>query len=506
MDNNFSKNLKKIRKDNNLSQEQLADELGVSRQAISKWESATAYPEMDKIIALCDKFNVNIDDLLHGDIKEIKGEAESKIKINKAVDDFLKFITDSINLISNMTFKSKLKCLFEQAMIALVLFIASCIIMGLFGSIQNSLLMFVPDFLEHFIRRTVETILLLFCFVASITILIHVFKVRYLDYYEKLKKENNEEKVEEPEEVSKSSSKKDSKAAKKEEKRIEIVQQDENKIIIRDPKHSEYRFLNALWKLIVGCIKFFALGIAFFLCCIIITLAILLALSFEITKTGLFFLGILGSILSLIAITVIFLLIVLNFILNRKNDKKKMIIAFISSLLIFGISCGMIFLGTLNFDISLENEEVLKAENQEFEMTDNLYFYTSYGTINYVAEERDNIKVEYKVNKYCEVETHQAEDLGIYLYSNCPNPTKIAKEFIKNLNQKKFIPISDEIYDITIYTSPANIEILKNNYQESKKERERELEERDYYENRIEELENKIEEYEEKIEELEDNE
>lgn len=50
MNNNLSENLKKIRKDNNLSQEQLAEELGVSRQAISKWESGVAYPEMDKII------------------------------------------------------------------------------------------------------------------------------------------------------------------------------------------------------------------------------------------------------------------------------------------------------------------------------------------------------------------------------------------------------------------------------------------------------------------------
>ena len=63
MNNKFSENLKKIRKDNNLSQEQLADEIGVSRQAISKWESAVAYPEMDKIIILSEKFNLNIDDL-----------------------------------------------------------------------------------------------------------------------------------------------------------------------------------------------------------------------------------------------------------------------------------------------------------------------------------------------------------------------------------------------------------------------------------------------------------
>ena len=79
MNNNLSENLKKIRKDNNLSQEQLAEKLGVSRQAISKWESGTAYPEMEKIIQLCDKFDMNIDDLLHRDIPKLKENKHQKI-------------------------------------------------------------------------------------------------------------------------------------------------------------------------------------------------------------------------------------------------------------------------------------------------------------------------------------------------------------------------------------------------------------------------------------------
>ena len=54
MNSKFINNLKKIRKNNNLSQEQLAEILGISRQAISKWESGSAYPEMEKIIQLCE--------------------------------------------------------------------------------------------------------------------------------------------------------------------------------------------------------------------------------------------------------------------------------------------------------------------------------------------------------------------------------------------------------------------------------------------------------------------
>ena len=72
MNSNLSVNLKKIRKDNNLSQEDLASLLGVSRQAISNWKSKVSYHEMDKIVLICKKFNLNMDDLLYKDIKEIK--------------------------------------------------------------------------------------------------------------------------------------------------------------------------------------------------------------------------------------------------------------------------------------------------------------------------------------------------------------------------------------------------------------------------------------------------
>ena len=83
MNSNFANNLKKLRKDNNLSQEELALELGVSRQSVSKWESGQTYPEMDKVLQLCKMFNVNIDELLSQNIKEVKENIEAKNKLNK---------------------------------------------------------------------------------------------------------------------------------------------------------------------------------------------------------------------------------------------------------------------------------------------------------------------------------------------------------------------------------------------------------------------------------------
>ena len=56
--------LAQARRKNNLTQEQLAEQLGVTRQAVSRWESDTAYPETDKIVRLSQLLGVSCDWLL----------------------------------------------------------------------------------------------------------------------------------------------------------------------------------------------------------------------------------------------------------------------------------------------------------------------------------------------------------------------------------------------------------------------------------------------------------
>ncbi len=63
----FGENLQMIRKRNQLSQEGLAEMLGVSRQAVSKWELGDGYPEVDKLILLSKKLNISLDSLLVGE-------------------------------------------------------------------------------------------------------------------------------------------------------------------------------------------------------------------------------------------------------------------------------------------------------------------------------------------------------------------------------------------------------------------------------------------------------
>ena len=58
--------IRELRRKRGISQEELAEQLGISRQAVSKWESGQSMPDLDKIILLSDYFDVTTDYLLKG--------------------------------------------------------------------------------------------------------------------------------------------------------------------------------------------------------------------------------------------------------------------------------------------------------------------------------------------------------------------------------------------------------------------------------------------------------
>jgi len=66
----FSENLQFLRSHNQITQEQLAEQLGVSRQSVSKWESGASFPEMETLLSICDLYHVNLDTLLRGSVEE----------------------------------------------------------------------------------------------------------------------------------------------------------------------------------------------------------------------------------------------------------------------------------------------------------------------------------------------------------------------------------------------------------------------------------------------------
>ena len=64
----FAENLKQLRKEKQLSQEELAEILDVSRQAVSKWEQGIGYPEVEKLLLLSSKLNISLDRLMATEI------------------------------------------------------------------------------------------------------------------------------------------------------------------------------------------------------------------------------------------------------------------------------------------------------------------------------------------------------------------------------------------------------------------------------------------------------
>ena len=66
------KNIIKIRKDNNLTQDDLANKYFVTRQTISNWENGKTYPDLETLVKISNDFNVSLDILLKEDNKMIK--------------------------------------------------------------------------------------------------------------------------------------------------------------------------------------------------------------------------------------------------------------------------------------------------------------------------------------------------------------------------------------------------------------------------------------------------
>lgn len=102
----FGDNLQSIRKYKKISQEMLAEKVGVSRQSVSKWERGESYPEMANILILCDIFGCKINDLVHesmADIDSLGEEVKScVVKFKKEKQEKVKALSKIIYIIARI--------------------------------------------------------------------------------------------------------------------------------------------------------------------------------------------------------------------------------------------------------------------------------------------------------------------------------------------------------------------------------------------------------------------
>ena len=117
----FGERLFELRKTKNISQEELAELLDVSRQSISKWENDKAYPEMTRLLFMSDYFDVSLDYLMRG---EENGSSKEEVAINYKARNLL-MIWNSF--VSNLSDK-------QRKLLMLLYILLICVLIAIIGA------------------------------------------------------------------------------------------------------------------------------------------------------------------------------------------------------------------------------------------------------------------------------------------------------------------------------------------------------------------------------------
>lgn len=444
----FCDKLLNLRKKNNFSQETLAEKLNVSRQAVSKWESGSTYPDMEKMLLLCNILNCTLEELMDDGVIKTSDKGNSKFNLNNWFNDFLKYITNSYNMFCNMTFKDKIKCLLEMAFIFVVIYIICGIIYSLVNTFLIDLFLNIPK-IGYVIDSIFEGITTLILAVLGIIVFLHLFKIRYLDYYVTIEDRNAREQViEEPIE----NDSKSSVFSKKEQDRI----------IIRDPKHSSFSFFEGLSRFIVFWIKVFAVffgvcvcfGFVFFIVCDVILIMYL--------KYGVIFFGLLLAFLGCSFIAYLIIEFIYNFVFNRVHHYKRGFIVFVTSLLFVGIGSAVSLDSMFDFKYVNDNSDLkYVTDSMNIEMTKNMIIYNVDDVV--IDNDRKDIKIEITHLKNTDYDYDVYWDGSYYFYKNV-SPASFFEVVSNDIKNKK-IRNYDDAFDVKVkmYISDDNYKKLTSN-------------------------------------------
>lgn len=360
----FGDKLIQLRKKSGLSQEELAAKLNVSRQSVSKWESNNTYPETDKIVQICNIFDCTMDDLINENIKDITTiERKNKNQININFDSLLEFVTKTVNMFYSMTFLSGLKCLIELAIIATILIIIGVLGIGLLTNTISSIFSFMPLSLMNLISSVIEGILKLAWFIISLIVLIHIFKIRYLNYYEQISSDDQKKN-----DTSNNSQVEEKSTLQKEK----IKSEKQPRIIIRDKE--PFAFLNIFAKIIMWFIKSVTIIIGLFFAFILLLGIIGLVVSISLSAYSKIFIGTDISIIGIILSIGLILYLITHFILDSKVKIKTSIILFFTSIIITGVGAGIIIISIKDFKIKDNMDDIINLKTNEIKLAykDNL--------------------------------------------------------------------------------------------------------------------------------------
>lgn len=486
----FCEKLQKLRKEKGYSQEELADLLDVSRQSVSKWESGTTYPEMDKLLSLCKIFNVSLDDLTNDEISCDTINAKRQNNFSNLVYAILEMINKSIEMFKNMNKKEIVKCITELIILFIILLIFKAPFNYLNESIRNIFINFSDDTFNLlnsiwlFLSNTIYLVLF-------ITIFTYVYKTRYLDKfnitesaYEKKDQVNNLDEEDDKNECNKNTNQ------------------------YRKEKHP-FIFFDVLGSIInifiKVCLFFIAIPVVFSFVGLVIACALSLGLNFiKIHYIG-FFITLLGCVL----VCFVIMEVIIRALFSSTIAFKRMFIMFTGGLVITGIGVSIAVAEIYNtkYIDDVPHDIVLSNYETTVEMQDDLMIMPYYNNqVKYVVDNDLNEELMISIDYYRDYLETKAEVQDNYIlihnYSSYHNGLNVWNLVKSNLQDKVFYNYNKlSQLDITITSSEENIKKLKDNLQNHYDKRE--IGKYDYYLNQIEILENENYQKEEKINNLE---
>jgi transcriptional regulator with XRE-family HTH domain len=143
----FSENLQYLRKKEELTQEQFAERLDISRQAVSKWESGQSYPEMDKLLQISEIFHCDLTQLVQGDVSI--PDAEDAHGYDQFMNRYSYMITGAVSLIlSALTLMSFLEGVVNEDILSIffIAFVAAAVAIMVVSRVNR----------EYFVKRYPE--------------------------------------------------------------------------------------------------------------------------------------------------------------------------------------------------------------------------------------------------------------------------------------------------------------------------------------------------------------
>ena len=445
----FCDKLPKLRKENNLSQELLAEKLGLSRQAISKWESGSSYPDMEKMLEMCKILNCTLEDLLDdGAISNNQNSSNNKFNFTNYVHDFLNFVTKIYNMFCAMSFKDKIKCLLELTFIAFVLWILALLVFSIFDNVIFRLLLDIPH-LGSYLNFLIGNIFTIVLIVISVIIFIHLFKIRYLDYYVTVEDQNvNEKSLEKPIEN------KQEFARKKE------------KVIIRDPKHSKFSFFELLANIVIIMLKFILILCAIPAIIIFVILITSLFMSIYHLKFGIIFLFIALALLGLSSLSYVILEFIYVFVISKKQNFKRLFIIIISGFILTGAGTGLAISTYFNFNECNSLPDEFKEENiVSLDMRENTVILNNH-LVYKIDNKVDDLKISSKnslVNiNVLTTEENNYETFDVWQYLDSEKMIELLYNDLKNKTKRDYNNFNDDTLTVTL--SKENYNKLLENY------------------------------------------